>query len=76
MDLRRAMKQKGRSADQTRRLAGCSSARGSRALGSIWDAIRRFAASGAGHAAAGAAAGAVAGALAAHAAGAQSLGRA
>ena len=62
--LRRAMKQKGRSADQTRRLAGCIRALvGRSALGSIWDAIRRFAASGAGHAAAAAGAGAVAGAL-------------
>ena len=62
--LRRAMKTKGRSADQTRRLAGCIRALvGRSALGSIWDAIRRFAASGAGHAGAAAGAGAVAGAL-------------
>ena len=62
--LRRAMKTKGRSPDQTRRLAGCIRALvGRSALASLWDSIRSFAASGAGHAAAGAAAGAVAGAL-------------
>lgn len=64
--LRRAMKLKGRSPDQTRRLAGCIRAlTGGRGFSpaALWDSIRRFAASGPGHAVAGAAVGAVAGAV-------------
>ena len=62
--LRRAMKLKGRSPDQTRRLAGCIRALTCRGFSpaALWDSIRRFAASGPGHAVAGAAVGAVAGA--------------